>query len=78
MSDGEEVLRKEGGSGPDGGHQGSCEGCLEEEFDVVIVAAPQTRDKTKIAGATIESICIKIQVDRTSSGTSEIEILLRM
>ena len=50
MSDGEEVLRKEGGFGPDGGHQGSCEGCLEEEFDVVVVAAPQTRDKTKIAG----------------------------
>ena len=51
MEKGEEVLSKEGGFGPVGGHQGSCEECLEEEFDIVVVAAPQTRDKTKIAGA---------------------------
>ena len=50
MEKGEEVLRKEGGFGPVGGHQGSCEECLDEEFDIVVVAAPQTRDKTKIAG----------------------------
>ena len=48
---GEDVLRKEGGFGWEGGHQGSCADCLDEEYDVVVVAAPQTRDKTKIAGA---------------------------
>ena len=48
------MLRKEGDFGPEGGHQGSCEGCLDEEFDVVVVAAPQTRDKTKIAGVNLK------------------------
>jgi len=47
---GEDVLRKEGGFGSEGGHPGSCADCPEAEFDVVVVAAPQTRDKTKIAG----------------------------
>ena len=45
------MLRKEGSFGPGGGHLGSCAECSDEEFDVVVVAAPQTRDKTKIAGA---------------------------
>merc|ERR1719347_1569610 len=37
---------------PEGGLLGSCaeSDCPEAEFDVVVVAAPQTRDKTKIAG----------------------------
>ena len=48
---GEDVLRKEGGFGSEGGLLGSCADCPEAEFDVVVVAAPQTRDKTKIAGA---------------------------
>lgn len=51
VENGEEVLRKEGGFGSAGGHQGNCAECLDEEFDIVVVAAPQTRDKTKIAGA---------------------------
>jgi len=50
VENGEEVLRKEGGFGSAGGHQGNCAECLDEEFDIVVVAAPQTRDKTKIAG----------------------------
>ena len=57
MEKGEEVLRKEGGFGPVGGHQGRCEECLDEEFDIVVVAAPQTRDKTKIAGAKYQKQC---------------------
>ena len=57
METGEEVLRKEGGFGSVGGHKGSCEECLEEEFDIVVVAAPQTRDKTKIAGAKYQKQC---------------------
>jgi len=46
----EKVLRKEGGFEQEGSHQGSCVDCVEEEFDVVVVAAPQTRDKTKLTG----------------------------
>ena len=45
-----EVLKTEGGFGSAGGYQGSCAECQDEEFDVVVVAAPQTRDKTKISG----------------------------
>ena len=46
----EKVLRKEGGFEQEGSHQGSCVDCVDEEFDVVVVAAPQTRDKTKLTG----------------------------
>ena len=51
MENGEEVLRKEGRDAHQGGEEGgSCKECVDEEFDIVVVAAPQTRDKTKIAG----------------------------
>ena len=63
MEKGEEVLRKEGGFGLVGGHQGSCEECLEEEFDIVVVAAPQTRDKTRIAGTKYQISNVKDPMD---------------
>ena len=44
------VLRKEGGFEREEIHQGSCVECMDEHFDVVVVAAPQTKDKTKLAG----------------------------
>jgi len=44
------VLRKEGGFEQEEIHQGSCVECMDEHFDVVVVAAPQTKDKTKLAG----------------------------
>ena len=44
------MLRKEGGFEREESHQGSCVECMDEDFDVVVVAAPQTRDKTKLAG----------------------------
>ena len=51
MENGEGVLRKEGRDAHQGGQEGgSCAECVDEEFDIVVVAAPQTRDKTKIAG----------------------------
>ena len=49
MEKDKEVLKTEGGFGFAGGYQGSCAECQDEEFDVVVVAAPQTRDKTKIS-----------------------------
>ena len=52
MEKDKEVLKTEGGFGSAGGYQGSCAECQDEEFDVVVVAAPQTRDKTKISGTT--------------------------
>ena len=61
MENGEEVLRKEGCFGSVGGHQGTCAECLDEEFDIVVVAAPQTRDKTKIAG-------VKYQKQKKTNG----------
>jgi len=53
MEKDKEVLKTEGGFGSAGGYQGSCAECQDEEFDVVVVAAPQTRDKTKISGLDI-------------------------
>ena len=44
------MLRKEGGFEQEEIHQGSCVECMDEHFDVVVVAAPQTKDKTKLAG----------------------------
>ena len=46
------MLRKEGGFEQEESHQGSCVDCVDEDFDVVVVAAPQTKDKTKLAGVT--------------------------